>query len=59
MCCCMIKFSFSSSLLAGSDLEDEDVDIGNYEHPRSHISSVRTEKGMALGNFSGLLNLVT
>ncbi|KAG7575535.1 Bromodomain-like superfamily [Arabidopsis thaliana x Arabidopsis arenosa] len=29
----------------GSEMEDEDVDIGNYEHPRSHIPSVRTEKG--------------
>ncbi|XP_010485366.1 PREDICTED: transcription factor GTE9 isoform X2 [Camelina sativa] len=29
----------------GSELEDEDVDVGNYEHPRSHISSVKTEKG--------------
>lgn len=34
-------------------MEDEDVDIGNYEHPRSHMSSVRTEKGTTLENFSG------
>lgn len=40
-------------------MEDEDVDIGNYEHPRSHIPSVRTEKGMALENSSGSFNLVT
>ncbi|XP_019086767.1 PREDICTED: transcription factor GTE9-like isoform X1 [Camelina sativa] len=29
----------------GSELEDEYVDVGNYEHPISHISSVKTEKG--------------
>ncbi|VVA96026.1 unnamed protein product [Arabis nemorensis] len=29
----------------GSEMEDEDVDIGDYEHPRSRISPVRTDKG--------------
>ncbi|KAL1211259.1 Transcription factor GTE11 [Cardamine amara subsp. amara] len=29
----------------GSEIEDEDVDIGDYELPKSHISSVRTDKG--------------
>lgn len=49
----MIKLSFLP-LLAGSEMEDEDVDIGNYEHPRSRISPVRTKKDLGLGNSSGV-----
>lgn len=43
-------------ILAGSEMEDEDVDVGDYEQPKSHISSARTEKGMALGKSSGVLS---
>ncbi|AAF01563.1 hypothetical protein [Arabidopsis thaliana] len=35
-----------------SELEDEDVDIGNYEHPISHISTVRTEKADSVGGLN-------
>lgn len=52
MSCSMIKLSFSSTLLAGSEMEDEDVDIGYNEQPESHISPVRTEKDKSVGNSS-------
>lgn len=55
MFCCMIKLSFLS-LLPGSEMEDEDIDIGDYEHPRSRISPVRTDKGMVLGNYTSVFS---
>lgn len=36
----------------GSEMEDEDVDIGYNEQPESHISPVRTEKDKSVGNSS-------
>lgn len=48
MSCCMIKLSFSSTLLAGSEMEDEDVDNGYNDQLKSRISPVRTEMDKAV-----------
>ncbi|ESQ49997.1 hypothetical protein EUTSA_v10020201mg [Eutrema salsugineum] len=37
----------------GSEMEDEDIDVGNNEHPISCISPERTETDMAVGNSNG------
>lgn len=37
-----------------SELDDEVVDIGENEHPKSSISPVTIEKNLVLGNSNGI-----
>jgi len=52
----LIRVTFFTVFVVGSELDDEVVDIGENEHPTSSISPVTIEKDLVLGNSNGIFS---